>query len=283
MGSDALNADQIAFWNGPNGRRWVDRQEELDVVLEPITRRVIERAQVRPGARVVDIGCGCGGPTIELGRRVGPTGRVLGIDISAPMLARAVERLPPDLPVEFVQADATTYSFHGGGFDLLFSRLGVMFFAEPARSFANLRTALRPDGRLAFVCFRTPRENPWMMLPLEAAYEHVPRLPKLGPEDPGPFSLASADRVRDILGRAGFSSIALEPVDLELDIAAGHGLGAAVAFAMEIGATSRAIDGQPPDIRSAVAESIRRVLSSHLQGASVSLAASLWLVTATSA
>jgi ubiquinone/menaquinone biosynthesis C-methylase UbiE len=107
----------------------------------------------------VDIGCGCGGTTIELGRLVGPGGRVLGIDVSAPMLARAAERLPPGLPVEFVEADATTYSFPRAGFDLLFSRLGVMFFAEPSRSFSNVRAALRLGGALVFVCFRTPRET----------------------------------------------------------------------------------------------------------------------------
>jgi SAM-dependent methyltransferase len=282
ISSDERNADQIAFWNGPAGRRWVKRQEDLDMVFQPITSRAIERTAIQPGARIVDIGCGCGGTTIELGRLVGPRGRVLGIDVSAPVLARAVERLPPGLPVEFVQADATTYSFPGGGFDLLFSRLGVMFFAEPDQSFTNLRTALRPGGRLVFVCFRTSRENPWMMTPLQAAYEHVPPLPKLGPEEPGPFSFASADRVRGILGEAGFSSIALEPVDVDLDIAGGHGLDAAITSALEIGATSRAIEGQPPEVRSAVAESIRRVLAPLQRGLSVPLGGAIWLVTATS-
>ena len=180
ISSDRRNADQIAFWNGPAGRRWVKRQEDLDVMLRPITSRAIERAVVQSGARIVDVGCGCGGTTIELGRLAGAEGRVLGIDISGPMLARAAERLPLGLPVEFVEADATTYAFPRAAFDLLFSRLGVMFFAEPARSFSNLRTALRAGGRLVVLCFRTPKENPWMMIPLQAAYEHVQPLPNLG-------------------------------------------------------------------------------------------------------
>jgi ubiquinone/menaquinone biosynthesis C-methylase UbiE len=280
--ADARNADQITFWNGPGGRHWVNRQDAWDVVLEPIATATIERAAVRPSERIVDIGCGCGSTTIELGKLVGPAGRVLGVDISAPMLARAAEQLPPGLPVEFVQADATTYPFLRSGFDLLFSRFGVMFFAEPARSFTNLRTALRPGGRLIFVCFRTPRENPWMMIPLQAAYEHVPPLPKVGPEDPGPFSFASEERVRRILGEAGFRSIDLQPLDLELDLGGGRGLEAAVASTIEIGATSRAIEGQPPEIRSAVAKSIRRTLASHQQGLAVPLAAAVWLVAASS-
>jgi hypothetical protein len=133
-----------------------------------------------------------------------------------------------------------------------------------------------------FVCFRTPKENPWMMLPLQAAYEHVPPLPKLGPEDPGPFSFASADRVRGILRGAGFSSIDVEPVDVDLDIAGGRGFDAAVTSALEIGATSRAIEGQPSEIRSAVTQSIARLLAPHQRGMSVPLAAAIWLVTATS-
>jgi SAM-dependent methyltransferase len=276
--ADERNAEQIAFWNGPGGRRWVDQQETVDLLLKPIAAAALARAAVQPGERVVDIGCGCGGTTIELGGRVGPAGRVLGIDVSTPMLARARERLPPALPIELVQADATTYSFPRGAFDLLFSRMGVMFFAEPARSFANLRTALHPAGRLLFACFRTPRENPWMMAPLDAAYEHVPPLPKLGPEDPGPFSFASEGRVRLILGRAGFQSVSLEPLDLELDLGGGRGLDAAVATTLEIGATSRAIDGQPPEIRGAVAASIRRALAPYQRGMTVPLAAATWLV-----
>lgn len=279
---DERNADQVAYWNGPGGRHWVNRQQTQDVVLAPISAAVIARAAVQPGERVVDIGCGCGATAIELGRLVGAPGRVLGLDVSAPMLARAAERLPPELPVELIQADATTYPFAPGGFDLLFSRFGVMFFAEPARSFANLRRALRPGGRLAFVCWRAPRKNPWMMLPLHAAYEHVPPLPQLGPEDPGPFSFADAERVRRILDAAGFRSIGLEPFNLALDIAYGGGLDAAVAGALEIGPTSRAIEGQPPKILAAVAASIRQALAPYLRGATVPLAAAAWLVTAAS-
>src|SRR6266480_6853168 len=125
------NADQIAFWNGPGGRSWVNLQETWDVVLAPVLAAALARAGLRPGERVVDIGCGCGATTIEIGRLVGPDGRVLGLDISRPMLARAAERLPAGLSVEYVLADATTHSFARGEFDLLFSRFGVMFFAEP--------------------------------------------------------------------------------------------------------------------------------------------------------
>ena len=278
--ADAGNADQIAYWNGPAGRRWVDQQESQDALLRSILDAVLARAAVRPGERVVDIGCGCGGTTLELGRRVGQTGSVLGLDVSAPMLARAAERLTPGLPVEFVAADGTVYPLSPGGFDLLFSRFGVMFFAEPARAFANLRAGLRPGGRLLFVCFRAPGENPWMMAPLEAAYAHVPKLPPAAPDDPGPFAFADAARVRGILGAAGFAKVDLAPLDVPLDLAAGGGLDAAVEATLGIGPVARALEGHPPETRTAVTASIRRTLAPHQRGEAVPLASATWLVSA---
>src|SRR6202012_5499402 len=167
------NADQIAYWNGPNGQRWTDRQAEQDVLLAPVTQALIDRAAPRPGERIIDVGCGCGGTSMALASRVAPAGFVLGVDISGPMLSRARQLAPKELPVDFVLADATVYPFDPGSFDLLVSRFGVMFFAEPAVSFSNLRRALRPNGRVAFACWRAPRENPWMMTPVR-----LPLLPK---------------------------------------------------------------------------------------------------------
>ena len=141
------------------------------------------------------------------------------------MLVRARELSPAKSNVEFLLADATIYAFEPASFDVLVSRFGVMFFAEPALSFANMRRALRPGGRLVFACWRTPRDNPWLMLPLQAVYEHVPKLPQLGPEDPGPFSFASEERVHRVLGEAGFSSIALERQDLDTRRGGGTGSG----------------------------------------------------------
>jgi SAM-dependent methyltransferase len=204
----------------------------------------------------------------------------MGIDISGPMLARARQIAPANLPVEFVLADATVYPFVPEGFDLLASRFGVMFFAEPALSFANMRKALRPSGRLAFACWREPRDNPFFMAPLQAVYKHVPKLPQLGPEDPGPFSFASEARVHRILGEAGFQGIAMEPCNLSLDIAVGRGLDAAVESALEIGPAARALAEQPPELVAAATNSIRQALAPFARGLAVPLPASIWIVTA---
>jgi SAM-dependent methyltransferase len=274
------NTDQIAYWNGPNGQRWTDRQAEQDILLAPVSKALIDRAAAKPGDRILDVGCGCGSTSIALAERVAPSGFVLGIDISGPMLARARELAPKGAPVDFVLADATVYPFDPGSFDLLVSRFGVMFFAEPAASFANLRRALRPSGRVAFACWREPRENPWMMAPLQAIYQHVPKLPPQGPEDPGPFAFASEERVHRILGEAGYKGIEMEPVALSFDIAIGRGLDAAVQAALQIGPGSRALDGHSPETRAAAAKSVKEMLAPYVRGQSVPLAGSIWIVTA---
>jgi SAM-dependent methyltransferase len=275
-----LNADQIAYWNGPGGQRWADRQQSQDIVLRPVADTLIDRAQAKAGERIVDVGCGSGAVSIALAQEVGPAGHVLGIDISGPMLARARLVAPAGSPVEFVLADATVYPFAPASFDLLISRFGVMFFAEPARSFANLRRGLKPSGRLAFACWREPRENPFFMAPLQAVYKHAPKLPQQGPEEPGPFAFASEARVQRILGEAGFTGIAMEPYNLSLDVAVGRGLDAAVQGALEIGPAARALAEQPPEVVAAATNSIREALTPFLSGQSVPLPAAIWIVTA---
>ena len=277
-----LHADQIAYWNGTGGDHWVQRQELTDKVLAPVAEVVLARAAVLPGERVIDVGCGCGATTLGLAERVAPGGTVLAADVSQPMLARAEARLAGRRGISFVCADAACYPFAPAAADLLFSRFGVMSFGDPAAAFANLRTGLKPGGRTVFACWRKPAENPWMMVPLHAAYEHVPPLPKPGPEDPGPFSFGDPERVTRILTEAGFRDVALEPVDLALDLASAGGLDAAVAYTLDIGATSRALDGAPDAVRTAAAASVRSALAPFADDAGhVSLAAAIWIVTAT--
>ena len=278
--ADDRNADQIAYWNGAGGHHWTDRQQLQDLMLGPVSAVLIGRAGPKAGETVVDVGCGCGATTFDLAKQVGPGGHVTGIDISEPMLSRARELAPGGAPVDFLLADATVYPFPQGNAHLMFSRFGVMFFANPAISFANMRKALRPDGRLIFACWRTPRDNPWMMAGLQHAYKYVPKLPEMKPEDPGPFSFASEERVHRILSEAGFARIEMERVDLALDIATGRGLDAALESVLTIGPTSRALEGQPADKVAAATQSIRSMLQEHLKGDTVPLGGSIWIVAA---
>lgn len=283
LATDERNADQVAYWNGPVGERWRARQEDQDTLLAPVTDLLLQRAAPAAGEVVLDIGCGCGATSIELARRVVPGGRVTGVDISAPMLQRARERAPADLPLDFIMADATAYRFDPAAANLLVSRFGVMFFAEPQKSFANMRRGLRRGARLAFACWREPRKNPWLMLPLEEACRHVPRPAASGPEEPGPFAFADERRVRGILDQAGFREVRLDPVELVLDTAVGRGLDAAVEMVTGIGPTSRALEGQPPELRAAAIQSIRAALARFQVSDTVALPGAIWMVSGLSA
>ena len=276
----ADNAAQAAYWTSAAGPKWTANQEHQDEVLRPVSDRLLAAANPGPGDRVIDVGCGCGATTLDFAARVRPGGEVLGLDISEPMLARARERAPRDLPIRFELADATVYDFAPESADLAASRFGVMFFADPAKSFANLRQGLKPGGRLAFACWRAAKQIPFFVLPLREAGKHAPPLPETNPEAPGPFAFASEARVRRILSQAGFADVALEPHDLELDIAAGHGLDTAVRAAMTIGPTSRMLEGQSKAVRAAIAADIRKALAAHARGDSVPLGAAIWIVTA---
>ena len=280
--SDAalLHANQIAYWNGAGGDHWVRRQELTDLVLTPVAEVVLARAAVQPGEHVIDIGCGCGATTLVLADAIRPGGALVAADVSEPMLGRARERIGERPNVAYVCADATTHGFAPGWADLLFSRFGVMFFGDPVLAFANMRRGLKPGGRTVFACWRKPAENPWMMLPLQAAYLHVPKLPKQDPDDPGPFSFGDPNRVTRILTEAGFTDIALEPVDVMLDLASGRGLDAAVAYTLDIGATSRALDGVSDILRAAAAGSIHDALTPYVDNGRVPLAGAIWIVTA---
>ena len=277
----SANAAQADYWNGAAGERWRDQQDHQDAVLQPVSGRLVAAADPKPGQKVIDVGCGCGATTFEFALRVAPDGEALGLDLSEVMLARARDRAAPGLPARFIAADATVHTMPAGWADLLVSRFGVMFFADPALSFANLRRGLRPGGRVVFACWREPKQNPWVMIPLQEAAKHVPPLPETNPDDPGPFAFANEARVRRVLGDAGFGDVTLTPHDLELDIAIGRGVDVAVAAALAIGPASRALTGQSETVRAAAAADIRAALAARAVGDSVPLGAAIWIVSAT--
>ena len=274
------HAAQRAFWNSDAALRWLRRQEETDATLAPAEAAAIARAAPRSGEQVLDIGCGCGASTLALAERVGASGRVVGIDISEPMLERTRERAARLPQVETLLADAATYEFPDESFDLMFSRFGVMFFGDPAAAFAHLRAALKPNGRLVFACWRAFPENPWMAAPYHAATKHVPRPPRPGPEDPGPFSFADPDRVKRILTQAGFAAPSFETFDFALDIAGGRGVDAAVESAAMVGAAAGAMKDQPPDLREKARAEMRAALAEHEKDGRVELAGAVWIVAA---
>jgi SAM-dependent methyltransferase len=274
------NAGQIGFWNGAGGARWVERQAALDTMLAPINALLMDRAAIKPGERVVDIGCGCGATTIAAAERVGPNGSVLGVDVSAPMLIRANELAPQEAPVGFVQGDAMVHHFKAASCDLMISRLGVTYFADPVRGLLNIRNALHSEGRVAFAAWGDLRDNSWALEPLQAAYDHVPKLPGLPPRAPDDFAFAEQDWLEHVVNEAGLRRVRLERCELALDLSGGQGLEGAALSALAIGPASRAIDGQPIEAVSAAAAAIGKALSRYAKGAAVPMPAAVWIVTA---
>jgi SAM-dependent methyltransferase len=208
---------------------------------------------------------------------VEPGGEVIGLDISRPMLEVARRRGEGVANVQFREADAQTASLAPAAFDGVFSRFGVMFFADPTAAFRNLLAALKSGGRLAFVCWRSLAENPWMTEPMATAAERLPPgPPPLPPDAPGPFAFADPERVRGILTEAGFADVALTPVDAEIG---GNSLDDSLTLALRIGPLGARLR-ESPELRPQVSEAVRDTLARHVRDGQVWMRGAVWIVTA---
>jgi SAM-dependent methyltransferase len=274
------NLAQIEYWNEQSGPKWVTRQVELDRFLSSLGEQAMDRLEPLAGTRVLDVGCGCGATTLALAERTGPRGSVLGNDVSAPMLARARERSRGVPGVAYLEADAQTHRFDSGSVDAIFSRFGVMFFADPPAAFANLRTALRAHGALAFICWQELRKNPWCLVPLMAVAHHVELPPPPAPGEPGPFALGDPVRVRSILEGAGWTHIQIDALEQPLGLADGGGIEEAVEFALEVGPAARVVKDVAPDVKARVRDAVRDALLPFAGPGGVRLPSACWIVTA---
>ncbi|MEL0047816.1 MAG: methyltransferase domain-containing protein [Gammaproteobacteria bacterium] len=267
------NQEQIDYWNDKAGPNWVAMQERLDGVLKPLSDAGLQAAQVKTAERVLDVGCGCGDTSIAL-HNLGA--KVLGVDVSGPMLEHARNR---NGDVDYLQADAATSDFGGKRFDLVFSRFGVMFFADPVAAFRNIRGAMNENGRLLFVCWQPPSANPWMSAAGKAVapYLPAPDTPP-NPRAPGPFAFAEEDYVTEILTQAGFSNVSITPHPQSLNVAAT--VDQAVQFQTRLGPASRAINELDGEQREAALAAVKTALSPFAQERGVFMDAAVWLVSA---
>jgi len=277
----ADNSEQIAEWNGALGQRWVAMQQEIDRIVVPFGDAALKAAAPQPGERVIDIGCGCGGTSIEIARIVGATGSVLGIDVSQPMLevARAHAALANCAHLAFRDGDASEARLPAN-IDLLFSRFGVMFFDQPSPAFSHLRRSLRTGGRCVFVCWRTPRDNAWAMTPLSAARKAMGVTPAPpDPDAPGPFAFADEERLRAIVSTAGFDDIEVQRFDAA--IALGATLRSAAESVAQIGPVSRLVREVGVEHLPIIVDAVERALAPLAEpDGHVSLNGSTWIVSA---
>lgn len=269
---------QKEYWGGKVGDEWAAYAKQIDIMLAPIAEAALERAKFQPGERVLDIGCGAGGTSLEIARRVGPGGSVVGVDLSPQLLTVARQR-GGAMPVEFIEADAARVQFDQP-FDAAFSRFGVMFFEEPAPAFHHIRSLMRPAARMNFACWRGIEENGWATTPLDALRPML--LAPLTPPDPnapGPFAFADRDKIVRILSEAGWRNADVARWDGDIPIGGGGEVSAIAEFLLRIGPCARAIADQALDMDEA-----RKRLEAHLKplhrDGGVALTAACWLVSA---
>jgi len=212
--AEISNADQAEYWS--SAHKWVDYEDRLDATLAPVLDRLLQEADVQPGQRVLDIGCGTGASTLQIADAVGADGHVTGADISTLLLARAKERGALADNVEFVLSDAQTYEFPPGSYDMALSRFGVMFFEDSPVAFANIGRAVKPGGRIMFMAWANKASNPWFDVPAQTAIDHFGPVPPADPRAPGPLAFADRDYVAGILESAGLRDISVCPFNIDL-------------------------------------------------------------------
>ena len=268
---------QAGLWNGGAGHAWVEEQELLDRMFRPIEHLLLEAIAPGQAARALDVGCGTGGTTLALGRRLGPGAVCTGIDISAPMVAAARLRAAnAGAELDFVCADAARHAFAPGSFDLVVSRFGVMFFDDPAAAFARLRQAARAGGGLRFVSWRGPEENSFMTAAERAARPLLPDLPPRVPDEAGQFGLAREARVREVLAQAGWEHVACTPAD----VPCGFPEAELAGYLARMGPVGRGLETADGALRERVLARVRPAFDPWVADGEVRFTAACWLVSA---
>ncbi|WP_284734421.1 class I SAM-dependent methyltransferase [Sphingosinicella terrae] len=272
-----MEQDQSALWNGAAGRAWVDQQALLDTAFEPIEHWLAEVAARAQARRVLDVGCGTGSTTLAIARRLAPAGQCLGVDISAPMIARARDRAgQAQARAAFAEGDAETYAFAPDTFDLIVSRFGVMFFRDPVAAFANVRRSAQRGGALTLLVWRGPEENAFMTTAERAAAPLLPQLPPRKKDGPGQFAFADPARVRLILAQAGWSDIGIEAVDF----ACAFPRSGLASYVTRLGPVGLFLQGADEAIRSRIVDAVLPAFDGYVDGAEVRFVAACWKIVA---
>jgi len=269
------NADQATHWNGPAGEAWVEAQPLLDTMFAPFAALLVEAAAAGPGGRVLDVGCGTGGTTLAIARRLGDTGRCLGVDISQPMIAAARARAEREgMAADFACADAESHPFEPGSVDRIVSRFGVMFFADPVRAFGNLRHATRRGGGLAAIAWRSPAENPFMTTAERAAAPLLPEMPARPPGAPGQFAFAEAAHVRGILEESGWRGVEVRPIDVVCTLPEAE----LMRYVTRLGALGRVLREADEATRARIVDRVRPAFAPFVDGETVRFTAACWMI-----
>lgn len=273
-----VNTDQAAAWDGHEGDVWSEHADRYDRASSRILQRFAQADLIGRADRVLDVGCGTGGPTRDVAR-VAVDGQVTGIDLSTKMLELARKRSGDEglTNITFERADAQVAALEPATYDVAMSSFGCMFFNEPVAAFSNIGSGLRPGGRLALLAWRTLPENAWLMA-LRDALAMGRELPFPPPDAPTPFSLAGPDRVRALLTEAGFKGVEFAPIDEPMCL--GKDSPDALEFAKTMGIVEGLTNGLEPDTKAEAMANLSRLFQQHESPDGVLLGSAAWLITA---
>ena len=270
-------SEQTALWNGAAGRAWVEAQQVLDRLFTPFEDLLVAAVRSASARSVLDVGCGTGSTTLAVARAIDADGRCLGIDLSEPMIALARARAARErIPAEFVCADAQVHAFEPGSVDMILSRFGVMFFADPVQAFSNLRRAARQSAQLRCIVWRSGADNPFMTTAERAAAPLLPNMPPRRPDGPGQFAFADRDRVHAILHESGWTGIDIRPLDVACTLSEQD----LFRYMTRLGPVGLMLQDADDDTRARVGESIRGAFDPYVHGDQVRFTAACWMVTA---
>ncbi|SDZ27519.1 Ubiquinone/menaquinone biosynthesis C-methylase UbiE [Saccharopolyspora shandongensis] len=268
------NTQQSEAWNGWEGELWAKNSSRYDGMLDDFNAPLFAAAEIVETHQVLDVGCGTG-HTTRLAAEL--AARAVGVDISAPMLARARADAAGIPNIEFVQGDAQVHPFAAGGFDVAISRGGVMFFADPVAGFANIRRSLRPGGRLAFITPTAPNpEGDYARA--TAALAAFLRGPS--PAARGMMSLVAPDRIREVLAEAGFGDITIDQTEATETL--GANAADAAEFVCSLGPVQFNLQDVPKSTVDQVRDEVRAGFEPHETPQGVQIRGTVWLVRATS-
>ena len=277
----APNKKQSEAWNGGESVHYVDHADRYDRQLAPFTEALLEQVRLTPHRSLLDVGCGCGALTLAAARIADSA---VGVDISAPLTEVASERAPTAQidNVEFVVADAQTYAFAPGTFDLVVSQFGLMFFDDPVGAFSNLRRSLAPGGRLAFVSWQGLPANEWLTVIASQVANRV-EIPEFGglSKGPGMFALMDQDETTALLEAAGFTEVAFESLAPTILIGGGGTVDQSMEFLLGMGMARGLVGLAGTDAHDEVVEAVRLSLTERYEpGVGVQFGAGAWMVTA---
>ncbi|MDF2263852.1 class I SAM-dependent methyltransferase [Streptomyces coacervatus] len=272
-----VNTEQAEAWNGYEGHHWADHADRWDAAVGGVNNPLLAAAALSEDQQVLDIGCGTGQTTRLAARRAR---RAMGIDLSAPMLARARATATEQGigNVQFQQGDAQIHPFDEAAYDVAISRGAIMFFADPVAAFTNILRALRPGGRLAFVCPQDMHRNDWFTAPVTALLGHPPT-PSDPDDAPGMFSLADPPRIHHVLSQAGFHDVTTTPVTVPMIY--GRDAADAATFFLSSGPVRHQLHGADRTTVNQALDAVTTALRPYEHPDGVRFSAAWWLATAT--